>query len=159
MDLSTHPKTVFSTTNQVYICDVPSKNKYSNLFTGKNTGKNPGSSPGLTGIYREVYQDSPGCSPGCTGKFPGIWLSLLWIHWEIPRKLEIYQDIAMSSPVFHRWMTGEFSIPWEIFVLVFAWNVTYDELFFSTCIGYLELVASYILSIKHISSLFVEVYK
>ena len=55
---------------------------------------------------------------GFTGKSREVLMSL-------PRKLEIYRDIAMSSPVFHRWMTGEFSIPWEIFVLVFAWNVTY----------------------------------
>ena len=25
-----------------------------------------------------------GSPPGCTGKFPGMWLSLLWIYWEIP---------------------------------------------------------------------------
>ena len=37
-----------------------------------------------------------------------------------------YPDILMSSPVFHRCMAGKFSIPWEIFVLVFAWNITFS---------------------------------
>ena len=97
----------------------------------------------LPGKRPEVHRDSPGFN----GKFTGIHWE---VHWDVPesflgygflfseftgksrevsvslpRKLEIYWDITMSSPVFHRCMTGEFSISWEIFVLVFAWNVTF----------------------------------
>ena len=89
----------------------------------------PGSSPGFTGkftgIHREVHLDVPESFLGYGFLFSGFTGKFREVPVSLPRKLVIYRDIAMSSPVFHRWMTGEFSIPWEIFVLVFAWNVTY----------------------------------
>ena len=55
-----------------------------------------------TGIYREVYR----VSPGCTRKFPGIWLSLLWIHWEIPGSAGELTEKARDLPGYRDELPG-----------------------------------------------------
>ena len=110
------------------ICDIPSENKYTNLFTGK-----------FTGIHRECDRDVPESFLGYGFLFSGFKGKSREVPVSLPRKLEIYRDIAMSSPVFHRCITGEFSISWKIFVLVlletshiqFDKKLTPPELLFS----------------------------
>ena len=95
----------------------------------------PEKTPGFPREFTGTHRDLPGSLPGFTGKFtgmyrgkfPGIWLSLLWIHWEIPGSASELTEKAQDLPGYRdeRCMTGEFSIPWEIFVLVFAGNVTF----------------------------------
>ena len=79
------------------------------FLPGKTLGF-PREFTGTPGIYWEVYRDSPGSSPGCTGKFPGIWLSLLWIHWEIPGSAGELTEKARDLPGYRdapRYFTGE----------------------------------------------------
>ena len=59
----------------------------------------PGKTPGFP-------QELPGSLPGCTGKFPGIWLSLLWIHWEIPGNPGELTEKARDLPEYRDELPG-----------------------------------------------------
>ena len=93
------------------ICDVPSENKYTNLFTRKNTGISPGvhrDSLGFTGkftgIHWEVHWDVPESFLGYGFLFSGFTGKSREVPVSLPRK--IYRDIAMNSPVIHWSFTG-----------------------------------------------------
>ena len=65
-----------------------------------------GKTPGFPREFTGTHRDLPGSLPGCTGKFPGIWLSLFWIHWEIPGSAGELTEKARDLPGYRDELPG-----------------------------------------------------
>ena len=71
-------------------------------------------------FFVHLFLLKPGSSPGCSGKFPEIWLSLLWIHWEIPGSAGELTEKARDLPEYRDELPGispvNFQFPIYIYI-------------------------------------------